>query len=134
MDKTIKIRIGYITFSIFAIFLFTLGLLTNTNMTGFSIKGTEDDIWQAEFETKGKSDLTIDLLDGTGYSSRDDVKFISLQCGTDKIIPNILTNKIVYEGYECKEKTKIFFFINTEGKFRQKVTFGREIKIYSFKK
>ena len=134
MDRTIKIRAEYITFSVFAIFLFSIGILNNSSITGFSVKGTEDSLWTIEFDTKERADLTIEMHKGTGYSSKDEVEFISMQCGKDKAIPNILDNKIIYEDYSCENTTKLSFFVNTKGKYKQIIRYGTESKIFSFTK
>ncbi|MBW2992672.1 hypothetical protein KY345_05640 [Candidatus Woesearchaeota archaeon] len=130
----VKIRVEYVTFSLFLLFLLAAGLGIERGITGFSVKDTKENGWVVEFDVREKSDLVIEIVDGSGYSSNDDVEFLDLKCGDYTVIPNILTNKIVYEGYECEEKTIIRFNVNNEGRFKQIIKIGEESRTVSFKR
>lgn len=134
MNRQIKIRVEIVTFSVFVLFLLMIGLGLNNGITGFSVKDLDDELWIVEFDSVEMSDLSIEMINGRGYSSNGDVEFVGILCGDSPVIPNILTNEIIYNGYKCKEKTKIMFTVNNEGRFKQKITIGEEVRIVSFKK
>lgn len=133
MEGQIKIRVEYITFFVFVLFLFIVGLGANNGITGFSIKETQDE-WILEFTSEEAGYLSLEMIEGTGYGSSDDVEFVELRCKDSSIIPNILTNKIIYENYKCRGKTEIKFIVNKEGRFEQKITFKEKTGIFSVKK
>ena len=94
----------------------------------------KDNEWVVEFKTEERNDLVIEIIEGDGYSNLDDVEFLELRCGEDKIIPNILTNRIVYEGYGCGGISYARFMVNSEGVFKQRVIYGERSRTVSFKK
>lgn len=135
MKNQIRVKVSYLTFSIFLLFLVIAALGTgNSGATGFSVREREENNkWIIEFVAKESADLVIETEVGQGYSSIDDVEFIELRCDDSVIIPNILTNKIIYENYHCYGKTSIKFIVNSEGRFKQKLSFGDNSESFSFK-
>lgn len=134
MIEQINIRIKYIVFLIFVIFLVIAGLGTdNSGITGLGIRSLENgNEWIIEFTTKDSADLIIETE--SGYSSIDDIEFVELRCGDLAVVPNILTNKIVYADYSCGRESYLKFIVNSEGRFRQRLSYGNSSRSVLFKR
>jgi len=82
--------------------------------------------WQVNFQTKGTADLTITPDD---QKSIDDLSFISLKCGEEERIPNILENDVIfYPNWQCEDEGQAIHLVNVVGKHTLKFQFGGQIR------
>lgn len=135
MIEQINIKVKWAVFSVFVVFLIIAGIGTNNSgITGFSVRDREKgDEWIVIF-TGESGDLVIEMQEGSGYSSIDDIEFLELRCGDSKVIPNVLTNRIVYENYSCEKKSHARFIVNSEENVKQKLGIGNKSRMISFKR
>lgn len=80
------------------------------------------DNWTVSFETIGTDDLTITPDDQVTI---DDLDFISLKCGEEERIPQILVNDVIfYSNWQCDGTGEIIHLVNVAAPHILKFLFG----------
>jgi|GEM_PF-3270897 len=87
------------------------------------------DNWEVEFTTQGQADLYIISNDQVTI---DDLDFVSLKCGDEQMIPQILENDVIYyPDWQCGQIGKIVHLVNVVGTHTLRFEFGDQIA-YAF--
>ncbi|MEX2193597.1 MAG: LamG domain-containing protein, partial [Nitrosarchaeum sp.] len=101
--------------------------LSIINVHSYPVVGNR---WDVGFTTTGTADLLIEGIDGTtfGNSSPDDLKFLELSDGTNKLTPTIQGNSILYPNYSSAFTGRFSSEVITTGEHNLKFTFGSDVK------
>ncbi|MBN2042783.1 MAG: hypothetical protein JW754_03175, partial [Candidatus Aenigmarchaeota archaeon] len=82
----------------------------------------EGENWTIEFVTVGTGDLVIEYQNGTA----EDIEFIGLYCGDQKMEPSFSGDYVIYDLWECDGKAKLIHEIITEGPHNISFSFAGE--------
>ncbi len=81
--------------------------------------------WTVFFNTKGKQDLQISLMD---QRTQNDLSFIYLMCADKKLIPEINGNEIIFKDWECDDElSALIHRVNHYGNHYLRFKFGNKI-------
>ncbi len=85
--------------------------------------------WTVQFSTTGKSDLIIKAVNGTTWSNSNelnDLKFLEVRCGSNKLNYSWTSNSVVINDYECNDIGYEISKVLTTGKHTLQFTFGND--------
>ncbi|MBU0894114.1 MAG: hypothetical protein KKF48_01455 [Nanoarchaeota archaeon] len=90
--------------------------------------------WTVEFTTIGQADLTITIINGTTWSNENEeneLKFLEIKCGPDKLDYEWINNSIFISNYSCENQMGFEISkVLTQGKHHLEFDFGG-VKAYA---